>query len=169
MTEAEQKELLSRLDLDYSRTADFITGLLQRQATMRGLAVTIWAGILGIGFDRSIWELGALTFVAVLVFSFLDGYYTVLYVQARRHAKQLEDISVLYYKSLWRGAEDEDTQLDLEVAIETYDHGLYGSLTRFRARDLRQIISRVEFKYFYPFLAFGAVVATILIAVRQAK
>lgn len=168
MIKRDHKEILRLVELDYERTADFISGLMQRQVGMRGLAVTIWAAILGVAFDHSIWQLGALTIVAVLVFFFLDGYYSLLYIEARSHAGNLEDISALYYKSLTRD-EEEDSDLDLQVKLEAYRFGLYSSLKLFRMRDLARIRQRVIFKFFYPFLAVGATLATILIAIHPAK
>lgn len=168
MIEKGQKEIFRLVELDYERTAEFISGLMQRQVGMRGLAVTIWAAILGIAFDRSIWELGVLTVAAVLVFVFLDGYYSLLYIEARSHASDLESISALYYKSLMRD-DDEDSDRDLQVQLEVYSFGLYSSLRVFRIRDLTRIRQRVMFKVFYPFLAIGAILATILIAVRHPK
>jgi len=166
MIEKDQKELFRLAELDYARTADFISGLMQRQVGIRGLAVTIWAAVVGFAFDRSTWELGVLAVVAVLVFLFLDGYYSVLYIEARSHASDLESISAVYYRSLIRD-EDEDIARDLQVQLEAYRFGLYRSLKPFRIRDLTRVRQRVMFKVFYPFLAFGAILATILIAVRH--
>jgi len=168
MTEKEQKELFRLVELDYARTADFISGLMQRQVGIRGLAVTIWAAILGFAFDHSTWELGVLAIASVLVFLFLDGYYSLLYIEARSHASDLETISAFYYRSLIRD-DDEDSDRDLQVQLEAYRFGLYGSLKPFKVRDLTRVRQRVMFKFFYPFLAFGASLATILIAVRHTR
>jgi predicted nucleotidyltransferase len=159
----EKTELLRLVELDYQRTADFVSGLMQRQATMRGLAVTVWAAILGIAFDRSLWELGVLTAVSVLVFLFLDSYYTVLYLDAREHGSNLEAITAAYYKSVIR----KDSTYILRP-LHDYKFGLYGSLRPFHPRQLlaSQIRQRVMYRYFYPFLVLAALVATILIAVR---
>lgn len=163
MIEKDQKELFRLVELDYVRTADFITGLMQRQVGMRGLAVTIWAAVLGFAFDHSTWELGVLAIASVLVFLFLDGYYSLLYIEARSHASDLEDVSAFYYRSLIR--DDEDSDRDLQVQLEAYRFGLYRSLKPFRIRDLPKVRQRVMFRFFYPLLVFGAILATILIAV----
>jgi hypothetical protein len=160
----DRKELFRLVELDYVRTADFISGLMQRQAGTRGLAVTIWAAVVGFAFDRSAWELGALAVVAVLAFLLLDGYYSLLYVEARSHASELERISALYYTTLIR-EDDEDSAFDLRVQLEAYRFGLYRSLKIFRFRNLAEVRQRVIFRFFYPFLIAGAVLATILIAV----
>lgn len=162
----DQAELLRLVELDYQRTADFISGLMKRQATMRGLAVTVWSAILGIAFDRSLWELGALTAVSVLVFLFLDSYYTVLYLDARKHAVDLEGITSDYYKSVIR----KDTTYLLE-RLHDYNFGLYGRIKAFRLGQVLgpQIRQRVMYRYFYPFLALAALVATILIAARPGR
>lgn len=162
MTEVDPKEIFRLIELDYDRTASFIAGLMERQATMRGLAVTIWAAILGFAFDRSVWELAILAVAAVLVFAFLDGYYSLLYIEARSHAGTLERISAAYYKALTRPG-DEDSSQDLQIDLEAYRFGLYGSLKVFRVKDLANVRQRVMFKVFYPFLAVVAILATILI------
>jgi hypothetical protein len=168
MIEKDQKELSRLVELDYARTADFITGLMQRQVGMRGLAVTIWAAVLGFAFDHSTWELGVLAIASVLVFLFLDGYYSLLYIEARSHASELESISAFYYRSLIRD-DDQDSNRDLQVQLEAYRFGLYRSLKPFRIQDLIKVRQRVMFRYFYPFLALGGILATILIAVRHTK
>jgi len=162
----DQTELLRLVELDYQRTADFISGLMQRQVTTRGLAVTVWAAVLGIAFDHSLWELGALAAVSVLVFLFLDGYYTVLYMDARKHASDLEEITADYYKSVIRKG-----STYLMERLHDYKFGLYGSLKAFRLGELLepQIRQRVMYRYFYPFLALAALVATILIALRPGR
>jgi hypothetical protein len=141
MIEKDQKELFRLVELDYARTADFISGLMQTQVSIPGLAVTVWAAVVGFAFDRSTWELGVLAVASVLVFLFLDGYYSVLYIEARSHASDLENISAFYYRSIIRD-EDEDIGRDLQVQLEAYRFGLYRSLKPFRIRDLTRVRQR---------------------------
>jgi hypothetical protein len=165
MSHNSQEEILRLIQLDLDRTGSFIAGLMERQAAARGLAVTIWAAVLGFAFDRLAWELGLLAAAAVVVFSFLDGYYTLLYMDAREHSGRLENIVAAYCKSLVR-PDDEDTVEDLQVDLEAYQFGLYRRLTLFRVKDLLKVRKRVMFRVFYPFLAIAAVLACILIGVR---
>jgi hypothetical protein len=61
---ADDRKLLEVVQAEYKRTGEFIDGITTAGATIRGLGVTIWLAFLGIAFDRSLWELGALAAVA---------------------------------------------------------------------------------------------------------
>lgn len=163
-----RKELVRLVELDYERTTDFISGLTQREAGIRGFAVTIWTATLGLAFNRSIWQLGALAIVAALAFLLLDGYYSALYMQAQRRAGELEGISASYYASL-SNPNDQDSDVDMLYQLDQYRFGLYRSLEAFRLRDLLTVRKRMIFRFFYPLLIAGAILATVLIALQPPK
>ena len=48
------KELVRLIELDYSRSSAFIDGLVQREAAIRGLTITVWTALLGIALDLSL-------------------------------------------------------------------------------------------------------------------
>jgi hypothetical protein len=79
------REMIRLVELDYERTAAFSDGLVQREAAVRGLAVTIWVATLGFAFDRSSWPLAVLAATASIAFALLDAYYSAVFVQLQTH------------------------------------------------------------------------------------
>jgi hypothetical protein len=164
----DRKELIRVVELDYERTGQFINGVVTTGATIRGWAVTIWVAIVGIAFNRSIWELGLLAALVALVFLLLDGYHSWLIGEAQRHVNTLERVSAAYFNSL-RRPDDEDRVMDLRAKLDGYRFGLYRNFKIFRFRDLLYARPRVVFRFFYPFLVGIGILAAILIAVQGPK
>ena len=164
---ATDKELVRLVELDYERTAEFINGVTTTMATIRGWAITIWLAILGIGLERSLWQVTLLAAASAGVFLLLDGYHAWLYGEALAHAAKLERLSGKYFDSLGRGAVDDDVELDFQVALESHRFGMYRNFRRFRFKDLRFVKPYVFFRAFYPFLVGVAILATILLASAQ--
>src|SRR5437868_1929488 len=66
-------ELKRLIELEYERTSKFIDGVIATTATIRGWAVTIWLAVVGVAFDRSVWELGVLAAIVAAVFMVIDA------------------------------------------------------------------------------------------------
>jgi hypothetical protein len=163
----DEKELKRLVELEYDRTAKFVDGLISTQATVRGWAVTIWLAVLGVGFDRSVWELSALAAIVAVVFMIIDAYHAWLYGEALTLANELERIQGAAYDAVGRRATDPDADKDLRTRLESHRFGLYRNLKRFRPRDLLYARPRVFFYFFYPLLALVGVGAAVYIAQQK--
>jgi hypothetical protein len=152
-TPTERERLMPLIDLEYDRTAKFIDGVTATAATIRGWAVTVWLALLGVAFDHSVWELGALAAILAAVFLVMDGYHAWLYGEAMLRVTALERLEGANYDVLGRRAGDPDAEADLRIELEGHRFGLYRNFTRFRFRDLRYVRPYVFFRVFYPFLA----------------
>jgi hypothetical protein len=160
------KELVRLVELDYERTSQFITGVVGTGVAFRGWAVTIWLAVLGIAFERSVWQLGIVASVVAVIFLLLDGYHAWLLTEAQAHAQNLERFSAAYHDWLARGNEDPDAAEDLRFSMESYEFGVYRNLLRFRVRDLRHVQQGIVFRAFYPFLIIVGVVAALFIGLN---
>ena len=157
------KELIRLVEIDYQRTATFITGVLATSSGLRGWAVTIWLAVTGLAFGRSEPALAALAAIVAAAFYVVDGYHAWLYGQGLRHALHLEDISERYFNSLGRDFDDNEAQLELDVALQSHRFGVYHYLSEPSLRDLRYVRPLVVFRVFYPLLFLVAVVAAFAI------
>jgi hypothetical protein len=157
--EQANKELVRLLELDYERTASFISGVVGTSASLRGWAVTIWLAVIGLAIDRGEAAVAGLAALVAVAFFVVDGYHAWVYGQAVVHASELEQISALHYDALGRGLEDEDAQLDLQVGLESHRFGMYRNFRRFTVSDLLYVRPHVIFRVFYPLLALAALVS----------
>jgi hypothetical protein len=163
VNDAERKEMMRLVELEYERTASFINGITSTSSTIRGWAITVWLAVLGIALDKSAWELAILAATVAGVFFILDGYHAWLYGEAFMHATRLERISSAYYVALGRGFGDEDDQADLRILLESHRFGMYRNFKRFRFRDLWFVRPRVFFRVFYPFIIVVSVLVSIFL------
>ena len=159
--ETANKELVRLLELDYERTASFITGVVGTSTSLRGWAVTIWLAVTGLAFDRGEPALAGLAAIVALAFFLVDGYHAWLYGQALAHAIKVERISALYYGALGGGLDDDDAQLDLQVGLESHRFGVYRDFRHFSIGALRYVRPQVVFRVFYPLLAVVALASAI--------
>jgi hypothetical protein len=162
----DEKELLRVVEAEYARTATFIDGITTTSATIRGLGVTIWLGILGVAADRSLWELGALAAITALVFWVVDGFHAWLYGEAFSRALELEQIQAAAYNAKGRLAGDPVGESDLKARLQAHQFGLYRNFKRFRLRDLAHIQPYVFFRLFYPFLVAVGIAAALYLRLR---
>jgi hypothetical protein len=165
LEEVDLKELNRLVELDYDRAAKFTEGITQREAAIRGLAVTLWTAVLGLAFNKTMWELAGLAALSSAVLMALDAYYSSLFTKVQAHASQLERISGLYYRAQRQNLAG-DASVDLELALTAYRFGHRRNIARTRLGDLLSVWDRMIFRLFYPFLIIAAVVAAVLIAVR---
>jgi len=166
MTRQPQDELIRLVELEYDRTAKFIDGVIATGATIRGWAVTIWLAVIGVAFDRSVWELGVLAVLVAAVFLVIDGDHAWLYGEAMARANELERLEASSYDAAGRRAGDPDAARDLRERLEAHRFGLYRNFKRFRFRDLWFVRPTVFFRVFYPFLALVGVAAAVFIALQ---
>jgi hypothetical protein len=156
-------EAIRLVEVDYERTAKFIESVIGISAAVRGLAITVWLGLVGFAFDRHLWELAAAGLIAIGIFAVVDAYHGWLYDEALFHAQSLELISSAYYKTLMRGPSDTDAVDDFRARLESHSFGLYLNLRKFGFRDLRYARPRIVFRTLYPGLAVISVIAAVLI------
>jgi hypothetical protein len=147
------KELVRLIELDYSRSSAFIDGLVQREAAIRGLTITVWTALLGIALDRQNWAMGGLSVLSTAAFAFLDAHYSTLFMQAQEHVIKLEEVSGLYYRSL--ALDEEYAKEDFDSAVHTSRFGLYRDLRPVNVKALGNTIrQRRVFRSLYPPLVF---------------
>jgi hypothetical protein len=169
-TEEERyKELVRLLEEDAERTSKFVESIVGTGFTIRGWAITVSLAIVGIAFDRDLWELAILGLVIVLLFAFMDGYHTWLYTQALKHGRAIDHILGLHYATLTRGVDDPSVKEEFQVEVEVHKFGLSSNLERFRWASLRRVRPRFIMGVMYIILGFVAIVAAIAIAVTGPK
>jgi hypothetical protein len=159
--------LLTIVEAEYKRTGEFIDGITSASATARGLGVTIWLALIGVAFDRSLWELGVLAAITAIVFWLIDGYHAWLYGEAFRLALELELIQAAAYAAKGRLAGQARGALEARARLQAHQFGLYRNFKRFRLRDLLYVRPYVFFRLFYPFLVAVGVCAAVFLAVDQ--
>jgi hypothetical protein len=160
------KQLMALVQVDYERTAKFIESIVGVETTIRGWTVTLWLGLLGFCFSRSLWELGVLAVVVTAVLALIDAYHATLYAQALRHARALEDISAMYFGSLNYGDDDPDAPEEIRVRLAGHRFGLYSNLRAFQVRDVRFARPAVFFQCVYPLLIVGGAASAGIVALR---
>jgi hypothetical protein len=161
--------LLIAVQAEYKRTGEFIDGITTASATVRGLGVTIWLALLGVAFDRSLWELGVLAAITATIFWLIDGYHAWLYGEAFRAALELELIQAAAYAAKGRLAGQARGELEARARLQAHQFGLYRNFKRFRLKDLRYVRPYVFFRLFYPFLVAVGAAAAIFLAAHQSK
>ena len=163
------KELIRVIELDYDRTAKVIDGVLGTSATIRGLLITAWVAVITLAFDVTRWALAAISIAIVVIFGLLDAYHSCLYQEALGHAEELEGISQAYYSAIALGEDDPDADFDLQVSLQAYANrfGVYHSLHRFTAKDLRFARPRIFFTILYPALLAVSVISTVILGVTR--
>lgn len=165
MTESSTKrELLRLLELDYERTNKFVEGVAATSITIRGWAITITLALVGVGFDRDLWQVSVLALVVALLFAVLDAYQSGLYSQGLAHSASIEATLAKYYASLARGNVDERAVEDFEVALESQSFGLSANLVRFQFVNLFKSKPRFGAGVLYLTLVLTACVAAVAIA-----
>ena len=158
-----EKERLRLVELDYDRTSDFIKSVVATAGAIRGLAITIWLGLVGFALQQDLWELGALASVVAVLFLFLDGYHGWLYEEAMKHARAAEAVTSRYYNALSRGDDDPDALVDFRVQLRIHRFGLWSSLRHFAVRDLLIARPPLLYRVLYPSLLGLGVLVTVLV------
>ncbi len=164
MVSDSERERLRLVELDYEHTNDFIKGVVATGATLRGLALTIWLGLVGFAVQQSRWELSALAAFVAVMFLALDGYHGWLYEEALKHARAAETVTSRYYDALSRGDDDEDALLDFREELRFHRFGLFSNLHPFVWRDLLEARPRLLYRLLYPALVGVAGLVTGLLA-----
>src|SRR5689334_10503466 len=116
MTDAEQKELVRVLEVDYEKTTKLTEGVVGSSFTIRGWGIALISALIGLTFQASRWEIAALAIVVTLLIALTDAYHSWLYGKILRHAQNIEHILALYYASLARGADDPRARREFEIA-----------------------------------------------------
>lgn len=163
---AATRELVRLVELDYERTTKFIEGVIGTAGTTRGLLLTAWGAVIALAFDTSRWTLAVAGFVIVAVSGLLDIYHSWLYNQALGQATKLEEISQQYHKTLARGADDPDSQIDLRVALNHHYFGVYSNIHEFSWKKLswQAFRPRVFFQVLYPGLLLASIIVAAVLA-----
>lgn len=168
MTSDETKEQVRLIELDYDRTNKFIESIVGSGYTIRGWAITLSLALLGVAFDRNLWQACILAGVVTVTFALIDAYYSWLYSQALRHAAGIERVLQTYYVMLGRGTIDSEAQKDFQVEIEVHKFGLLGSLTRFRMSSVRDARPAFVLAVLYGTLLIVSTVSTLLLGFTKA-
>ena len=166
MNEAERKEMLRLVELDYQRTSDLIERLTGIGTALRGGAITAWVAIIAFAVSgKPVY--GLLASVVAATIWITDGYNAFLYDSAADHARIVERISALYYGALARSADDVDAFDDVDVALAGLRFGLYTNLGRHHLRDIWFANPRVVFRILYPILIVGGLGIAVVVALAQ--
>jgi hypothetical protein len=164
MVDPRVTERLRLLEVDYDHTNDFVKSVVSTGATLRGLGLTLWLGLVGFAVQQNLWELSGLAAVVALMFFVLDGYHGWLYAQAFTHLRETETVISSYYTTLSRGSDDDTVALEFLGALRSYRFGLYEGITAFQWTDLMQARPQLLYRYLYPFLIGLALLLTVLLA-----
>ncbi len=159
----EKKELIRLLEVDYKNTNEFIKGVVATSATIRGWSITLVLALLGLAFDRHLWQVAALTAAFVMMLALIDAYHSWLYSQGLNHARFIERILSLYYVSMSRGRDDPEAVEEFETELEVYRFGLTSNLVRFRWSSLGQARPRLVLGILYSVLLLASLATIALI------
>ncbi len=158
-----KRELVRLLEIDYKNTNEFIKGVVATSVTIRGWSITLVLALLGVAFDRHLWQVAALTAVFAMMFALMDAYHSWLYSQGLNHAGFIERILGLYYVSMSRGRDDPEAVEEFETELEVYRFGLTSNLVRFRWLSLGQARPRLMLGILYSVLLLASLVTIALI------
>lgn len=162
MNDRDRKEMLRLVELEYDRTTKFIDGWVGVTTSLRGWAITVWAGLIGIAFSAKIPALALLAVAAVVAFALVDAYYSSLYQQTLRRARELERITNQHFDALARGGDNARLGAAADSALAAHSYGLY---TNMRAASVRSALQNPQrFFWIYAALAALAIVATVAAA-----
>lgn len=103
--------------------------------------------------------------VGIQIEGFDDLYHSWLYGEALKHARALERLSAEYFSAIEIGEDDEDQMLDFEENAAIHRYGLYRNFKRFQLPEIRSARPELVFRYFYPGLLLGALLAALLIEI----
>jgi hypothetical protein len=164
MVSDNEKERVRLVEVDYDHTNDFIKSVIATAATIRGLALTIWLGLVGFAVQQSLWELAVLAAVVAVLFLLIDGYHGWLYEEALKHARATEKVTSRYYDALSRGDDDEDAVLDFRAELRFHRFGLFSNLHPFVLQDLLVARPQILYRVLYPALVGVAAAVGILVS-----
>ena len=164
MVTDDERELVRLVEVDYANTTDFIKSVVTTGTTIRGLAMTVWLGLMGFSVQQSVWELAALAAIIALVFLVLDGYHGWLYAEAEAHARAAEKVTSRYYEALSKGDDEDDALSDFREELRFHRFGLFINIHAFRPRDLLTARPALFYRVLYPSLIFLAVLVLGLTA-----
>lgn len=128
---------------------------------MRSVGVTVVLALLGYAVAHKSFAVGLCGFTAVPLFLFLDTYHGWLYAQARKHVRSAETVLRLRYRELEAGDDEPEAATDLELALASYQVGMYLSLNKFKISKLAQTRPRKLYFVLYGALAALATAATV--------
>ncbi len=165
ISNAAHEELIRLVELDREGTGKFIESIVGTGTTVRGWTITLVLALLGLAFDRRLWELGVLAGFVVVAFGFVDVYHSWLYSQALRHARSIDRVLQLYYVSLARGKDDPDAVEEFEVELEAYRFGLAANLVPFRFSSVLSVRPRFVLATIHLTLLVAAVLTTLTVAI----
>ena len=163
MNDADRKELLRLLELDYTRTASVLDGIVNSSTTIRGVSITVVLAVLGVAYTARLWELAALGVGVAVIFAVVDGYHIWLASEAREHAQQVERVTAAHYNGVARGDTDQDARIDGEAALQGHTFGVYSTMRRFRLRDVWNARPTVFVRGLYVAMAAGSALSAFLI------
>ncbi len=163
MTPDELKAALQLLEADYERTTKFIEGVVATGATIRGWIITLTVALVGVAFERHLWQMGVVAIVLVVMFGLVDAYHAWLYASALRHASHIEKTLGLYYASLASDG-DPDVRLAFDVELRLHRFGPFSNLRRFGLRSLLDVRPRFVIVTLYLTLLGVAATATVIVA-----
>jgi hypothetical protein len=166
MTPEELTAALHLLEVDYERTTKFIEGVVATGATIRGWTITLTVALLGVAFERHLWEMGVVAIVLIVMFGFVDGYHSWLYAEALSHAGHVEKTLGLYYAGLASDG-DPDAQFAFDVELRVHRFGPFSNFKRFRLVDLKTVRPRFVLVTLYATLLIIAAAGTVLVAARN--
>lgn len=157
-------ELVRLVERDYDQTTQFIRSLVGTISVTRGWAVTAWLAVVGVGVQQKNAAIAVLGTFVLFPFGLVDAYYSWLYGQALRHARELENLSAEYYTAIEQGEDDAELLLDFEANLGAHRFGLYSHFRRFSLPEIRSVRPVLVFRVFYPCLFAAGVVAAVLIS-----
>ena len=163
LTQGVRDEMLRLAQLDYERTSNFIDAQVQMSSTIRGWAVTVWVAVVGFSLDRHNSTLALIAAVSVVVLGLVDAYYWALYVQARDHGENLEQITSMYKRFLSRGSDSARAEIEFDAKIVAYSFGLLQSLHPVDPKHLLLAFRRPIYIALYVVLPALAILVAILI------
>lgn len=163
MNDDERREMLRLVELEYDRTTKFIEGAVGTTTSLRGWAITVWAGLIGVALSAKLPSLTVLAVLAVIAFAFVDFYYTSLYQQTLRRARQLERITNEHFDVLARGADNARLKPEADAALAAHSYGLYTNMRAVGRRELLDSLRRPQmFFWIYVSLAATALLIGLL-------
>jgi hypothetical protein len=159
----DRKEMLRLVELEYERTTKFIDGSVGTTTSLRGWAITVWAGLIGLAFTTKTPLLAFLAVVAVLAFAVVDAYSSSLYQQTLRRARELERITNDHFDALARGSDNPRVQTAADASLAAHNYGLYANMRAVRFRE-SILVKPQRFIAIYAVLAAVAIVSGLIAA-----
>lgn len=168
-TDDAERQLVDLVRADYDATQRALSGFVSSGGQLRAIGIGAWGVVFAVAVQAQSGLAAAVAALLAIGFAVIDGYYSALYRQTLKRARNLEEILGAYHNSLGIHAANPRKVLQARARLEQHRFGVHRGMMAIHKMDQWWLPRPVRVTWIYAVLIALAIGATAYFEIKGAS